>query len=246
MTIKKTGYKEGAELSPIDQIAEMVTEHPDVISESRPNATWMVGDHNVIGIAFRDEQWEQAMHEISEAWTAGYKIMIFDDGLLMTNDTEVLNSAQESQYNIVYPRTVTDALAYARHYWWTLGDERAVNHGSGEEQQAPVAVSASEPVGDQFPRLEDIEKIANLTEDFGMGMEAPVMDAPSQTSARSVEQLEAELDALLAAEMGPTTEPITEPEAPVAPMEPPSAPSQPDPFTPTRPAVTPDPKACGY
>lgn len=241
---KKTAYKEGAELSPVDQIAEMLTDHPDVIAEMRPDAQWTLGERDVPGISLRDEPWEEAMHKIASAWESGYKIMVFDDGLLMTNDTDILTPDMAGG-SMFYPRSVTDALAYARHYWWTENDPQAVNHGAGQDARPPQA----EPVGDQFPHLEDIERIASLTEDLGsmgmgMGGEPAVMDAPSMSSSRSVDELEAELDALLAAEMGggPAVEPITEPEAPAVPAEP-SAPTQPDPFTPTKPSVSPDPKA---
>jgi hypothetical protein len=64
---------------------------------------------------------------------------------------------------------------------------------------------------------------------------------------KSVEQIEAEMDALLASfgpeapvkpEVEPEVEPGVVPDAP--------EPTEPDPFNPTQPAVDPHPKACEY
>ena len=220
---KKTGYHESS--NPADQIAEMINDDPNLISECQPNATWEIDGKPVHGVAFRDESWDQAMHDISDTWASGYKIMIFDDGLLMTNDTDVLEANEDAMRPVFYPRSVNDALAYARHYWWTENDPRAVNTGTNQERD-------SRPLSDQFPTMESIAE--NLE-----------MMAPPQE--KSVDQIEAEMDALLAS-LGPEAPVKPEVEPEVEPGIVPDAPepTEPDPFNPTQPAIDPHPKACDY
>lgn len=229
---KETGYHEGQ--NPVDQIAEMITDDPDLIVECEPNAAWNIGGKEVPGVEFGHEPWEQAMHDIADAWNNGYRIMVFgDDGFLMTNNTDILELQHD---DIVYPRSTNDALAYARHNWYTMDDPRATNTGTARQYQDP------RPQGDQFPQLESVNKLMDsISEDMGVvGMMAPVQE-------KSPEEIEAAIDQLLsnmgpAAPVKPEVEPEVEPG--VAPDAP--EPTEPDPFNPTQPAVDPHPKACDY
>lgn len=224
---KQTGYKESTD--PVDQIAEMVTDDPDVISECQPNATWNLAGKQVNGVEFRDEPWEEAMHDVADTWNAGYKIMVFEDGLLMANDPELLELADRGM-DVYFPKTATEALAIAKHFWWTSGDPEAIQHGQGEgyEWQAPQDPAPS----DQFPKL---ESVGNPT------MEPPVHSGDDTM----IDQFDAQLDQILASLGGPATkpaEPETMPEVDPGNPDVPE-PSEPDPFTPTRPAILPEPKA---
>lgn len=218
---KKTGYHESS--NPVDQIAEMITDDPNLILECEPNATWDLGNQQVHGVAFRDEPWDQAMHDIADTWSAGYKIMVFEDGLLMANDPSLMELGPEQGAQVFFPKSVNEALTLARQHWWNDTSEEA-------------------PPSDQFPRMESIEAIMDtITED----MSAVGMMAPAQQ--KSPEELEAEMDALLASfgpeapvkpEVEPEVEPGVVPDAP--------EPTEPDPFNPTQPAIDPHPKACEY
>lgn len=89
---------------------------------------------------------------------------------------------------------------------------------------------------------EDIAAEFTISEDMSaVGMMAPVRE-------KSVEEIEAEMDALLASMGGPEAPVKPEVEPEVEPGVVPDAPepTEPDPFSPTQPAVDPHPKACEY